>query len=858
MSSLKDKAAGRLSPDIQPKVYDLHVTVDPDSEEFSGSVRISVAIGKKIDQITLHAIDLALGEITVAGQALDASAAVLDAKRETVTLALPKSLKPGTSEISFKYTGKLNHQMRGLYQSRAKHGGKDENYLFTQFEATDARRMFPCFDEPGFKAEFDLTVTAPERFTVISNMPAAKKSKTAGLQTVRFTRTPKMSTYLLALAVARLTPKSKTVAGTKITVWTRPEDASQAGFSLGAAEAALKRLNDYFGLPYQLPKMDLVAVPDFAAGAMENWGAIFFRDSAILIDPKLSSTRAQRRVAEVVTHEIVHQWFGNLVTMKWWNDLWLNEAFATWLSYKIVDQWRPRWNTWLEFEQGKHAPLRTDSLRNTRAISAAVSNEAEIESMFDVLTYQKGGAILRMIESFLGEKDFREGIRRYMRKHKYGNTVAADLWKELEAASGQPIAKMAEDWLTQPGYPLVTVASGSQDGRTLEISQRRFDAHGRSSSSAVWTVPLVIKYRLEGEKKNRTFKAILKKSAMKVVLPGKGALAWLYPNEGETGFFRVALDGGLLERLRAVKLAELDAAERMGVLNHLWSQARNGEISIDRFLDTLSDLKDEESRIVIEDMAAYLASLKDLASEKDRPALARLAQGLLGACQRRLGFDAEPSEDDETKLKRAAVFSVLSEIVRSNEINEQTEALLSRYLREPSSLEPTMVTPVLYAGARIGSPERFEVYHDRMKNAATPEQRNQFMGALAQFKQPEMARKLLDMTLSSDIRGQDAWAPIGALLRNQDTQAEAWGWIRKNWLAVREKVGTKGADRIIQSTNALWREDWLAQVKAFFNDPANREPSAARSLDQSLESIELGIQFKKAQAEPLSNWLNRH
>ncbi|PIR15384.1 MAG: hypothetical protein COV48_14670, partial [Elusimicrobia bacterium CG11_big_fil_rev_8_21_14_0_20_64_6] len=343
-------AACRLSKSVLPRNYELHLSLDPENAAFRGRVTISLESKKPATRLVLHALDLSLASVVVAGRRLAPSKVVVDAKAETVTLLLDSPLK-GRAEVDIEYSGKMNELMRGLYKSRGKNAGKEEAWSFTHLEPTHARRFLPCFDEPSFKASFELSLDVPAGLTPLSNMPSVSDTVLDGRRTVVFQKTPKMSSYLLAVFAARLKSRARKVGRTALTVWAAPEQIVQADFALEAGENALKYLNSYFGIPYMLPKLDMVAAPDFASGAMENWGAILYRDSSLLIDPKLSSDAAKRRVAEVVSHEIVHQWFGNLVTMGWWNDLWLNEAFATWLAYKIVDSWKPAWKVWDEFDQ---------------------------------------------------------------------------------------------------------------------------------------------------------------------------------------------------------------------------------------------------------------------------------------------------------------------------------------------------------------------------------------------------------------------------------------------------------------------------------------------------------------------------
>ncbi|MEK7859517.1 MAG: M1 family metallopeptidase [Elusimicrobiota bacterium] len=842
---------GRLTRDVVPRRYEVALSIDPDGARYGGRVKITADVVLKTRRVTLHALDLEITRAAVDGRELPQPAVVIDAAAETVTLELPEALEAGPCVLELAYAGRMNTQMRGLYQSRSTYQGKEEKAAFTHLEPTHARRLLPCFDEPDLKAVFELSVTAPEGLKVLSNMPEAGRSARGGLVSTRFEETPRMSTYLLAVAAARLEGRSRQVDGTLVTVWAGPEGAGQADFALDAAGLALGRLNSYFGLRYQLPKLDLVAVPDFASGAMENWGAIFFRDSALLIDPKLSSTRAKRRVAEVVAHEVVHQWFGNLVTMSWWSDLWLNEAFATWLANKVVDLWKPAWQTWLEFQQGQKTPLSIDGLRCTRAVCAQAATTAEIQAMFDPLTYEKGGAILRMLESFLGEDAFRRGIEAYIRRHQFGNAASDDLWRELEAVSGVEVLAMAQGWLTQPGYPEVTARP--LPGRRLKLSQKRFSAHGEASGPGLWKIPVVISYRLRGGSGVRQHRMVLSQAQQEIVLPGEGELLWAYPNGGETGYYRVGFPEGLPEALKE-DVAALGPAERLGLMNHLWAQARAGAAGVDAFMDLLWALKGDLTRVVVEDAAGYLRSLNDtLVEPADRELFARRAGEWLEPRARSLGWEARPEDDDEVRLTRAAVLSALAAL-KGDVLAEQTRRRLDLVLQDPGALDPLLAPIVLNAEARRGGADLFETYRRKMGSAATPEQRDLYLRALSEFRGPQLSR-LLELTLTSEIRGQDAWKPFLHLLADPAAQAEAWAFVKSHWGALKDKLGPRGATRVVGATASLLKEEWLAGVRDFFSAPENRVAIAQRTLEQSLESIELGLRFKR-QAPALSRWLS--
>lgn len=845
-----DPATGRLPRTARPDSYDLRLTLDPDAGRFAGSVSIALEVDAPVKELTLHAVGLSFVKAAMDAADLPLDALVLDEAAETVTLRLKTPIAAGKHTLELAWTGELGKHMKGLYLSKAEHEGKPENYAFTHFEPTDARRMFPSFDEPEFKAVFRTTLTGPAKLTLLSNMPAVSESVEGGLKTVKFAQTPRMSTYLLAAAAGRLVPQTRKVAGVDVTVWTRPSEAGQAGFALDVAEHALKSLNAYFALPYDLPKMDLVAVPDFAAGAMENWGVIFFRDSALLVDPKLTSPRAKRAVAETVTHEIVHQWFGNLVTMRWWNDLWLNEAFATWLAYKIVDRWKPEWNTWLSFDARRQGPLGVDALASTRAIRSKAVSSADIRAMFDGLTYTKGGTILRMIEGFIGEAAFTEGVRLYMKRHAYGNTEADDLWAALEEASGKPVGRIARDWLGQPGYPLVSVEALTPDRSRLRLTQKRFTADGHPEAGR-WAVPVQLAYGRGG--KVFTHTVLLDGEAAEVTLPG-GPVDWVYPNKAETGFFRVALGESLLAAVPAGLEAGLEGVERTGLLGNLWAEAQAGTAPMPRFLDALLRFKGDLSRPMTEKTASALVELQDgFLLAEDAPRFARLAEELLGPRWKRWGFGK--LSGDEENIARASALAAYGRASVDPAFATDLDLRARAAAVDPGALEPTVVGPLLGLAARRGGRDLYDLYRGQVAKAATPEQRDQLLRALAAFRDPALARATADYTMTEAVRPQDFWKPWVVLLRNSAVNREMWAYLKANWAAIRAKAGPRAAAVIIEGLGGVHDLSIRAEAETFFSDPANMEPTARRALAQSLEFMAMGANFEARERSAFSAWL---
>lgn len=839
----------RLPGGVRPLYYTIDLTVLPEERTFSGSVDIDLSIDVPLTQIVLHALDLRIEKAYL--NAFDVKVS-WDVPSETVTIAVPQPMSQGVARLSLHFSGVLNEQMRGLYAAQA----GAETFAFTQFEATDARRMFPCFDEPAIKARFRLSVTVPAHLTALSNMPVTEEKVKGHFKQVTFDETPVMSTYLLALAVARLEKKEIRVGEMSVAVWTLPNQLPLGAFALKVTQAVLPLLNIYFDLPCPTPKLDLVCVPDFAMGAMENWGAIFFRDSCLLLDEPLSSTAMQRRVADVITHEIVHQWFGNLVTMVWWDDLWLNESFATWLACKIVDQWRPEWCFWLSFQQGKAVPLALDALKNSRAIRAEVSNAAEIEEMFDALTYEKGGACLRMIEQFLGEDVFRQGIRLYIKRYQYQNAKAADLWAVLEEASGQPVSEIANDWFTRPGFPLVQLTVQEGDFSTVHLSQERFMA-GDAMQSPPWSVPLVLKY--EDSEGMHTVRMLMAEKKLDYVLPAKGPVNWVYGNAGETGFYRTHSAGGLASVLSKAAANALEPIEKIGYLGDLWALTRRGDLPIAGFMEALCHFRGNEARILVSEICAYLDVLSNqIVSPSDRPRFAAFVDQQLMPLWVKSGWDAAPNEDDERRLIRADLLWALGAIAQDEEILSELPRRQTRYFARPQSIDPTLVGALIRLCVRSDGGTRFEQYIEKFQKSKTPELRDQYLVALAEFNKPALARKLIDVVLSEKLRAQDVWKPIRALLANPVVQGESWDAVKTHWPALHKKGGSLGAQRMIQAAGHLWSDEWYEDVSAFFRDSGNRAGLGERTLAQTLEFIQLGTRFKKHQATGLSSWLQEN
>lgn len=848
---------GRLPRSVLPKHYDLLLALNLPGEGYFGQVAIQMEIREATRTIVLHAVELKISNASLTiGERSFSGSVSLDSESQTAAVEFSDPLTVGSGILRLSFAGCLNQQMKGLYEARV----GDERYAFTQFEATDARRAFPCFDEPGFKATFAIAVEMPEHLDAISNMePESQHVTSPQRKRVVFKVTPPMSTYLVALGVARLLGDETTIDGTRVAIYSRPELEELRGFAKDVMAGCLCRLNDYFDLKYPLAKLDLIGVPDFAMGAMENWGAIFFRENRLLVDSSKASVNTLRGVANVITHEVVHQWFGNLVTMWWWDDLWLNESFATWLACKIVDDWKPEWQSWVDFARDKQVPLSIDALQSTRPISSRVRTAAEAEEMFDALTYEKGASVLRMLEQYLDEEKFRKGIREYIAAHQYANAAAADLWEALAKASGQPVSGIAHDWFTKPGFPMVRITSAAGDFRQLVIEQRRHMADPQAAAeSGPWAIPLCISYKDDDDV--HLHRVLMNETRMEITLGASQAgtprrVHWVYGNAREVGYYRTNHDPSI-ESALADSIDQLSAEERFGLLDNAWVFTQRGDRSIASFLDLTRRFRGHDTRIVVEALGGYLEVLSDrLLPASERGRFERYTADLLNPLADSLGWDPRPNEGDEAKLTRAAVLWALGSIARPPSLLAQMLERLNRYWGDSSVLDPTLAVPVLRLGARNGDQARYQRYVEQYRASMTPEERDRYLVAFGDFSRTELTSEIFAFILSDEVRGQDVWKPVRVMLANTAIQANAWSLVKANWTALKKKGGSVGAQRIITGARALWDEQLKADVEAFFRGPANYVPSAERALTQTLEFIGLGLAFRRLQQENLISWL---
>ncbi len=845
-----DDRTFRLPLDVRPRRYEAILSVHLEAKSFSGTERIELTAAEPVSELVLHAaeLDLTRAALHAGGRVLEATSVTQAAASETVILRFAEPVPRGVATLELAWTGRMTAGLRGLYPA----GG---GLAATQFEAADARRVFPSFDEPGFKASWRLAVEAPAGAVVLSNgAPERVEEIGEGRKRVAFAETPPLPTYLVALVVGPIESHPEVmVRGVPVRTWASPEKLPLTGFGQDVAVEVLPRLEDYFGVPYAFGKVDQVGLPEFEAGAMENAGLVTYREVALLLDPQTASLAQKKRVAEVVTHELAHQWFGNWVTMTWWDDLWLNEAFATWMSYKIVDAWNPAWRVWLDFDQGKAAAMHLDALRSTHPIHAEIRDVNAAGEAFDLITYEKGGAVLRMVEGYLGEERFRDGIRRYMRRHAKGNAVADDLWAALSEASGEPVLELANAWIGKPGFPLVRVA---REGRRLTLEQRRFfsEASAGEGDDTLWPVPLVLRHG-DGERMTEQ-RILLRERRAEVELSGDGEPALVCANAGATGFYRVAYDVASLEALGR-HVARLAPAERIQLLSDEWALVRSGEREIGAFLDLVTRFGAEKDHAVLDELVARLSAIDHrLLLDGDRLRFAALVATLFGPRLAELGWDPAPAEPDVARLRRAAAVRALGLVARSAGVVREATARLDRWTAgDRAALEPNLHDPAVAMAARSGDAARFEGFRALFAKETDPAFRRRYLLALASFEEPALAARGIELAFGDEVPLQDVASFVGALLANRTARGPFWVRLRADWDRLHDRV--KGAPmllrRIVEAMGALVERRELEEAEAFL--AAHPLAEARQAIAQTLERLRQDVALRERTHAAIGRWL---
>ncbi len=838
--------AQRLPETVLPEHYALTLTPDLKAATFSGVETIDISVKAPTKTVTLNAAEIAFQSVTVsaAGKQQEATVA-LDPTKQQATLSFPNALSAGKASIAIHFTGILNNELRGFYLSKTSR----RNYAVTQFEPTDARRAFPCFDEPALKATYDIALVVDDGDTAISNSPITndKPAKVAGKHTVTFATTPRMSTYLVAFLVGDFQCTSGEADGVAIRSCATPEKVALTAYSLEGAKFSLHYFNTYFGIPYPLKKLDLIAVPDFEAGAMENFGVITFRETDLLLDPRAVPIDAKKEVDLVVAHEIAHQWFGDLVTMQWWDNIWLNEGFATWMENKVVAVMHPEWGVAEDVATDMDRTLNTDSQPTTRAIRAEAETPDEINQMFDGIAYDKAGNVLLSVENFIGEDAFRRGVHNYLTAHLYGNATAEDFWNAETAASHKPVDRIMDSLVTEPGVPVLTF--GEAHDRRVAVSQRRFflSPSIQPNPAQKWTLPVCFKTGPAAQKCE-----VLTPETTSLEVP---QASLLFANAGAKGYYRSLYTADVYEKLVAQVESGLTPEERISLIGDEWARLRTNQATAGEYLDLVAAVKDDSNaqvlssaldgfNVIYHDLAATQAEKDDLAlwlRRNFRPVYERLGS---------------PSDSDslDTRQLRAQLFAVLGYYGKDPAVIAEANRITEKYLADPASVEPTLSQTALALAARNGDAALFEHFQKIYETSTDPQFQIGALQRLAQFEDPSLVERALDFAVSGKVRNQDAAFQLAIALDIDENQDQAWQFIQSHWDKVQAQFTTDAGARLVSSTGSFCSAPSRDSVEQFFT--SHKVAAADSALRHAVEVINGCIEFRTMQEPQLKSWLS--
>jgi len=844
-----DKNQGRLPKTIVPERYEVRLEPDLEHAVFAGDETVKLEVRQPVKQIVLHANGLEISGARLQGAQEVPLTAQLNAEEQTVTFALPSELPPGHYALAMHFTGKLTEQPRGLYIAPYQAKGVRGKMLATQMEAIDCRRMFPCWDEPAFRAEFVLQAVVPEKLRAVSNMPeVAGKSVGNGRREVTFAPTPKMASYLVALAVGEFEEVRDEVEGTQLAVLTTPGKREQAQYALESTKKILKFYHEYFGLKYPLPKLDQIAIPSTGAGAMENWGCIIYNDNALLYDPANSAQSMRERVFAVIAHEIAHQWFGNLVTMAWWDNLWLNEGFASWMGTKATDHFNPEWKVWLRAAGSKDGAMRLDARETTHPIQRPVPDDSRASEGFDEITYSKGQAVLRMLESWLGEESFRDGIRAYIHAHAYSNTTTADLWEALGKTSGKPVREFAAGWTEQPGFPVVTVSAlPAGSAASVQLEQTHFTIHQANPAPLRWQIPVI--YGPAGAP-SRALLTLLKDpiEAGAMLEPDAAIKA----NIGDVGYYRVAYDATLTRRL--LKAAPLLAeADRLNALNDAWALVQAGRTPAAECLDLMSALSDDRSPTVVQRIIDVLLAIDGLErSTANREGFHAWARDFLRPQFERLSWDAKPGESPLDASLRGSLISILGAF-GNEEVTSSARARFAAYVHDPASLPGDLRGPVFAVVGHDADAVTWEQLHTAARKEDSFEQKRALYSALVSARNPALAAQTLSLSLTDELIAPDAARLVQRVAHDGEQPALAWDFAREHLEALFAKLPDMAANHYVPGIFEGFDEAARADELETFAR-RNLPPVAGTAVARAAENIRFQAEFKARVLPQIDTW----
>lgn len=838
------KKQSRLPIFASPKRYDIHLKPDLIACKFSGNVSIDVDVVSPTKHLVLNAADLTVDSGSVSfklrssSQELRAVGVGLIEEDEILVLEFAEDLPIGIGALSLSFQGTLNDLMKGFYRSVYEINGEKRNMAVTQFEPADARRCFPCWDEPAAKATFKITLDVPSDLVALSNMPVVEEKKDGDLKTVYFEESPIMSTYLVAVVVGLFDyVESHTSDGVKVRCYCQVGKANQGEFALDVAVKTLELYKKYFDVPYSLPKLDMVAIPDFAAGAMENFGLVTYRDSSLLYDEQRSAATDKQWVASTVAHELAHQWFGNLVTMEWWTHLWLNEGFATWVSYLAADVFFPEWKIWTQFLDETADGLSLDALSESHPIEVEINHANEVDEIFDAISYSKGASVIRMLQSYLGAECFQRALALYIKRYAFSNAKTEDLWAVLEEESGEPVKDLMQSWTKQKGYPVISVKLNDQK---LEIQQSHFLLSGRPEDS-LWIVPISL--CCGSYDARQTF--LLQSKSGEVDVKEN---AWIKVNVDQTGFYRVKYDENLAAKLRsAIESNLLSATDRLGILDDSYALCMGVQLPLTSLLTLTSSFREEFDYMVLSKLISICYEVVRIVTDAAPEIVGSAKQFFISLFQipvGKLGWDPKPGESDLDAMSRGELLIALAKLGHETTLDEAIRRFNAFLEDRNSPLLPPNIRKVAYVALmqKVSTSDKsgYEALLRVYRETDLSQEKERILGSLASCPDPNIDLEVLNFLLSSEVRNQDAILGLRVSVEGRQT---AWKWLEEKWDHI-STVWSSGylLGRFVSAiVSPFSSNEMVKEVEEFF--ASRTKPSIARTLKQSIERVQINARW---------------
>ncbi|XP_062159287.1 aminopeptidase M1-like [Alnus glutinosa] len=837
----------RLPKFAVPKRYDIRLKPDLSACKFAGFVSIDLDIVAGTKFVVLNAAELSVTNGSVSftnrgfSKVLEPSNIDLVEADEILVLEFAETLPIGIGVLTIGFEGTLSDNMKGFYRSTYEHGGEKKNMAVTQFEPADARRCFPCWDEPACKATFKITLNVPSEVVALSNMPIIEEKVEGHLKTVSYQESPIMSTYLVAVVVGLFDyVEDHTSDGVKVRVYCQVGKANQGKFALSVAIKTLELYKKYFAVAYTLPKLDMVAIPDFAFGAMENYGLVTYRETALLYDDQHSAASNKQRVVIVVTHELAHQWFGNLVTMEWWTHLWLNEGFATWVAHLATDNLFPEWKIWTQFLDESTDGLKLDGLAKSHPIEVEINHVGEINEIFDAISYKKGACLIRMLQSYLGAECFQRSLASYIKKYACSNAKTEDLWAVLEEGSGEPVKKLMNSWTKQQGYPVVSV---KVKDKKLEFEQSQFLSSG-SHGNGQWIIPITLCCGAYDVKKNFLLRTKSATLDIKKFLGDKTEVTsvWIKLNVDQTGFYRVKYDEDLATRLRyAIENKYLSATDRFGILDDSFALCMARQQSLSSLLTLMGAYREEPEYTVLSNLIGMSRKVATIVADATPDLLDCLKQFFISLFQysaEKLGWEPKEGENHLDGMLRGEILTALAVFGHDLTLNEANRRFLAFLDDRNTPLLPPDLRQAAYVAVmqrvtttnRLGYESLLRVYRE----TDLSQEKTRVLSSLASSPDPKIVLEALHFLLSSEVRSQDAVLGLAVSREGRET---AWTWLKDNWDHIFQTWGSGYLiTRFISAiVSPLTSSEKAREVEEFF--ASRTKPSMARNLKQSTERV---------------------